>query len=84
MDVLHYEDKSKQKSQISQGKQGKMFRLVRISMTSFLHRKSEQRLNERITDASPKEILQIAMWRLQFCFQKKSFEKTRHSSPVAL
>ena len=28
--------------------------------------------------------IQIAMWRLQFFFQKKSFEKTRHSSPVAL
>jgi len=28
--------------------------------------------------------IQIAMWRLQFYAQKKSFEKTRHSSPVAL
>ena len=26
----------------------------------------------------------IATWRLQFCIQKKSFEKNRHSSPVTL
>ena len=61
-----------------------MFRPVRISITSFLHGKNEQRLNEGIADASLKDIPQIVMWRLQFCFQKKSFEKTRHSSPVTL
>ena len=30
------------------------------------------------------DITQIVMWRLQFCFRKKSFLKTRHSSPVTL
>ena len=44
-------------------------------MTSFLHRKNEQRLNEGIADASLKDIPQIVMWRLQFCFQKKEFLK---------
>ena len=29
-------------------------------------------------------MLYIAMWSLQFCVQKKSFVKTRHSSPVTL
>lgn len=52
-----------------------MFRLVRISITSFLHGKNEQRLNEGIADASLKDIPQIVMWRLQFCFQKKEFLK---------
>ena len=31
-----------------------------------------------------KKIMQIAMSRLQSCVQKKSFLKTRHSSPVTL
>ena len=81
-----YEDKSKQKILYNQEKTEKKFWTVRVKnfhdITSA--KKIEEQVNERVADASLMKMQRIAMWRLQFTVQKKSFEKTRHSSPVTL
>ena len=60
-----------------------MFYITRTKVNKNLKSAKENR-GKVSTCTNFHDITQIAMWRLQFCFQKKSFEKTRHSSPVTL